>query len=190
MSGKTFNDYKTRVLAIDSELKSTINSSPVPSAKLQTIQTNLDKLASLYLDAPYGKSLYKLYEIQAYLHFLLGRRSEAHKFILQAITIRERSYFDAEALIAQITKTKNSRLLFINKRSLKSAKKPLIAGFSWLTIGILSASLAIISHSPSYQGLTFSLLADSFGYFAMLAAIIIGAWQIYKSYTLLKNSRG
>ncbi len=70
---------------------------------LSLVQKRLDRLAEKYqYDDEVGEERYKLYELQALLHYFSGEDRDAFAFINTAIDTRGESYPRAEKLLAQL----------------------------------------------------------------------------------------
>jgi hypothetical protein len=66
-------------------------------------QKKLDKLADRFQDAEeIGSARYKIYELQAKLHYIEGRYGDAEDFVRQAIKTKGSAYQDAEQLLSRI----------------------------------------------------------------------------------------
>ena len=98
---KTRQNYIEQVKVIETNLKDA-TSGKIDHALLSQAQKRLDALASKYqYSEEIGTARYKLYELQALVHFFKGDDDAALDFINQAIEVRGDSYARAEKLKAQ-----------------------------------------------------------------------------------------
>lgn len=99
---KTRQNYIEQVKVIETNLKDA-TSGKIDHALLSQAQKRLDALASKYqYSEEIGTARYKLYELQALVHFFKGDDDAALDFINQAIEVRGDSYARAEKLEAQL----------------------------------------------------------------------------------------
>jgi hypothetical protein len=98
-------NYIKQIKALEAKIeKATENELDVDL--LDENQKKLDELAEKYqYNEKVGSSLYKLYELQATIHYFNGKDAEALDFINQAIETRGSSYPRAEKLKAQLLKS-------------------------------------------------------------------------------------
>lgn len=173
---KNLEDYKRRVKKIDRELKLAIDKKETSRNALAPIQLQLDSVADDYSIDSVGKYFYKAYEIQAYLHFLREELSEAEKFINEAVRIRERNYYDADALIQVIKSRKAQRDAYITSVVKQKAIKQLTYGIGILVVGIVitGISYTISQHNAEQQAINNGQSQYSFSYTAASGAILFG----------------
>lgn len=100
--------YADEIKVLESNIKD-IASGEAPKDLNAFTQTKLDKLAERYqYNEKLGKSRYKLYELQALLHYYNHRDDDALAFIRQAIETKGSSYKRAEHLIEKIEQEPSS----------------------------------------------------------------------------------
>jgi hypothetical protein len=94
--------YRKDIAHIEHAIK-TITQKGYDEHSFSHVQSQLDQVAETYqYDEALGTLRYKMYELQALIHYFLGRDDEALSFIDQAIDMRGESYPKAENMIAQI----------------------------------------------------------------------------------------
>jgi hypothetical protein len=187
---RSLDDYKRKVIQLDRELKSVLNAQTVDDQAVHTLQTRLDNLSDEYHNEDLGVYLYKLYEIQAYLHFVRSEFSRALQFLEEAVHIRGRSYFDAESLAAAINTQKANRDKLIVSAVRQKAKKQIISGTICFALGLVISgiSYSIAQHNAEQQAIANGQRSYSFSYWASGGAIIIGSWQVLRGIFDLANS--
>lgn len=90
--------YIEQIKAIEANLKDA-TSGEIDKILLEKVQKQLDSLAEIYqFNEDIGASRYKLYELQALVHFFNGQDDDALDFINQAIETRGDNYARAEKL--------------------------------------------------------------------------------------------
>lgn len=127
---KTRQAYIEQISVVEANLKEA-TSGAIDRALLSQVQKRLDTLAGKYqYNEEIGTARYKLYELQALVHFFKGDDDTALDFINQAIETRGDSYSRAEKLKAQILKkvnlTKRYRRIDRPRASHHSNCKPLL----------------------------------------------------------------
>lgn len=101
---KTRQDYIEQVNIVEANLKDA-TTGQIDKALLLQVQKRLDALASKYqYSEAVGTARYKLYELQALVHFFKGDDDAALDFINQAIEVRGDNYTRAEKLKSQLLK--------------------------------------------------------------------------------------
>lgn len=99
---KTRQAYIEQISIVEANLKEA-TTGEVDHALLSQVQKRLDSLAGKYqYSEEIGTARYKLYELQALVHFFKGDDDTALDFINQAIEVRGDSYARAEKLKAQL----------------------------------------------------------------------------------------
>lgn len=136
--------YTKAINLLQAELQtaSEENGSPLAS-DIQHFQAKLDAIAAKYQnDEALGTSRYKLYEIQALLHYFQHNDEDTLRFINHAIDARGESYPKAERLIARLTAKETgdpeSRLTKAEKR------KKLIGVEGWLAWFVVGLGLSVL----------------------------------------------
>lgn len=139
---ETRQDYTEQVKIIEANLKDA-TSGELDTALLAQVQKRLDALAEKYqYSEEIGKARYKLYELQALVHYFSGYDDEALDFINQAIEMRGDSYARAEKLKTQLltsTHTANPKAMTKQQR-----RKKLIGLEGWLALFIVGQFLALL----------------------------------------------
>lgn len=139
--------YTEQVKIIEANLKNAA-AGEKNNALLQQLQKRLDALAEKYqYNEEIGIARYKLYELQALLHYLNGNADDALDFIDQAIEMRGDNYPRAEQLKAQLLASPQALTTTtiepINMTKQERRKK-LIGLEGWLALFIVSVSLGIL----------------------------------------------
>ncbi len=97
-------NYIKQVKALEEKIKKATEGE-LDFEALDDAQKRLDALAEKYqYNEKIGTAIYKLYELQAVIHYFDGNDAEALDFINQAIETRGNSYARAEKLKAQLEK--------------------------------------------------------------------------------------
>jgi hypothetical protein len=141
---KTRQAYIEQISVVEANLKEA-TSGAIDRALLSQVQKRLDTLAGKYqYNEEIGTARYKLYELQALVHFFKGDDDDALDFINQAIEVRGDSYARAEKLKSQLLeKTKYSHSQeYANNGKDKTMKK---AGATKKKNKLLSVSLSILN---------------------------------------------
>ena len=140
---KTRQAYIEQVKIIEANLKDA-TSGEQNNALLAQVQKRIDALATKYqYSEEIGAARYKLYELQALVHYFSGQDDDALDFINQAM--RGDSYSRAEKLKAQllakthVTKTTGSKNLTKQER-----RKNLIGLEGWLAFFVVGLGIAIL----------------------------------------------
>lgn len=95
-------NYLKQIRTLEEAIKNAI-SGPVDHNALDAAQEKLDTLAARYQhNDTIGSGAYRLYELQAILHYYNGNHDEALDFIEQAIEVRGKKYERATRLIDTI----------------------------------------------------------------------------------------
>lgn len=161
--------YTKAINLLQAELQTAAEDTGSPSDSDMThIQTKLDTIAAKYQnDEELGASRYKLYEIQALLHYFRHNDEATLKFIRYAIDAKGESYPKAERLIAKLT----PQQLVNNDDPLTKAekRKKLIGVEGWLALFVV--------------GLGLSVLMTVFGFFStgILSSSDIDTFNTYQS---------
>jgi len=102
---ETRKKYIEQIKIVEANLKDA-TSGDIDHALLSQVQKRLDALAEKYqYNEDIGTARYKLYELQAMVHYFKGHDDDALDFINQAIETRGDNYTRAEKLKTQITKS-------------------------------------------------------------------------------------
>ena len=95
--------YIEQIKVVEANLKDA-TSGEKDKALLAQVQKRLDSLAEKYqFSEEIGTARYKLYELQALVHYFNGHDDDALDFINQAIETRGESYAKAEKLKKQLS---------------------------------------------------------------------------------------
>jgi len=143
---KTRQTYIDQVKVIEANLKDA-TSGEKDKALLTQVQKRLDSLAEKYqFSEEIGTARYKLYELQALVHYFNGYDDDALDFINQAIETRGETYAKAEKLKKQlslgdqyVTKTTNP-----DKMTKEQQRKHKIGLEGWLALFIVGQILALL----------------------------------------------
>lgn len=149
---KTRQAYIEQISVVEANLKEA-TSGAIDRALLSQVQKRLDTLAGKYqYNEEIGTARYKLYELQALVHFFKGDDDTALDFINQAIETRGDSYSRAEKLKAQILKKSEPNEEISTHRQTKSEPplqlQALIKGTRSSAIVMAVLSLLSIYFSP------------------------------------------
>ena len=143
---KTRASYIEQVKIIEANLKDATSDEKNKELLLQ-VQKRLDVLAKKYqYSEELGTAIYKLYELQALVHYFNGDDDDALDFINQAIETRGDNYARAEKLKAQLlAKTTQSPKTVDSKNMTKQEKRKKLIGLEgWLAFFIVGTSLGIL----------------------------------------------
>jgi hypothetical protein len=111
---------------------------------LDDAQKQLDALAEKYQhNAQVGSAIYKLYELQAVLHYFEGNDDQAIDFINQAIETRGSNYPRAEKLKTQLLETSETNVSDMSEHLMPLQFQALIKGQR--SSAIIMAVLSILS---------------------------------------------
>lgn len=140
--------YVKDIQDFESELKTVTKSNNDSDLELHILQEKLDALASKYQDDKrLGSSRYKLYELQAYLHYFNNNDELAYDFIDQAISMKGASYARAEKLKDTLSgqQVQSSDPAAIDESKLtKAQKRKLLIGLEgWLAWAMLGFIVAL-----------------------------------------------
>lgn len=160
---KTRQTYIERIKVIEKELKDA-TSGDQDKEHLAKVQNQLDTLAEKYqFNEEIGKARYKLYELQALVHYFNGNDEEALDFINQAIEMRGDDYARAEKLKAQLlSKSHNQEPTTSSKNMTKQQRRKKLVGLEgWLALFVVGVGLSILLGiiNLSGYGSTFSELS-------------------------------
>ena len=133
---KDKKEYLLKINTLSAELESAVDSHSIKQS-VPAIQKKLDQLATRYEnDELIGRLRYKLYELQAIIHYFQRNDESAREFIDHAINIYGSSYPKAERLIAQLQPQA------VNQNTHNTAKYFGIKG--WLMVYVVGLVLAIL----------------------------------------------
>ena len=137
--------YVDQIKIIEANLKGA-TSSENDEVLLSQVQKRLDALAEKYqYSKELGTAIYKLYELQALVHYFNGKDDTALDFINQAIETRGDNYGRAEKLKKQLlTKTHSSKNTDPKKMTKQERRKKLIGLEGWLAFFVVGVSLGIL----------------------------------------------
>lgn len=147
---KLRQEYMDDVKVIEAIIKDIANGE-APQTLYELAQKKLDKLAERFqYNEHLGADRYKLYELQALLHYFQNNDDDARGFIEQAIEIKGASYARAEQLIKQIEASPSPAVpQAVNESTgedhlTKAEKKQLFIGvdgwLAWFVIGLFLAT--------------------------------------------------
>lgn len=138
--------YIEQVKIIEANLKNA-TSGDLGTALLAQVQKQLDSLAEKYqYNEKIGKARYKLYELQALVHYFYGNDGDALDFINQAIEMRGENYIRAEKLKTQLlSKSKHASKVPDPKSMTKQERRKRLIGLEgWLAFFTVSVALSVI----------------------------------------------
>lgn len=142
---ETRESYIQHIKVIEANLKDA-TSGETDRALLAQVQKRLDALADKYqYSEEIGTARYKLYELQALVHYFDGDDDAALDFINQAIETRGDSYARAEKLKAQLlAKAHAPKVTDPSKMTKQARRKNLIGLEGWLAFFIVGLGIAIL----------------------------------------------
>lgn len=138
--------YIDQIKALEADLKRA-TSGENNKALLSQVQKRLDTLAKKYqYDKELGTAIYKLYELQALVHYFNGNDDDALDFINQAIETRGDNYPRAEKLKVQLLAkvTHSSEVVDPENMTKQERRKKLIGLEGWLALFVVGTSLGIL----------------------------------------------
>lgn len=143
--------YIDQIKIIEANLKDA-TSGEINETLLSQVQKRLDTLAEKYqYSDELGTARYKLYELQALVHYFSGKDDSALDFINQAIETRGDNYARAEKLKAQLlAKTTHSPKIIDSKNMTKQERRKKLIGLegwlAWYVVGLfISAGITIFN---------------------------------------------
>ena len=143
---KTRAAYIEQVKIVEASLKDA-TSGEADYTLLAELQERLDTLAEKYqYSKELGTAIYKLYELQALVHYFNGNDDGALDFIKQAIETRGDNYARAEKLKAQLLAktTHPSKTVDPKDMTKQERRKKLIGLEGWLAFFIVGTSLGVL----------------------------------------------
>lgn len=138
--------YIEHIQTVETNLKDAA-SGEKDKALLALVQKRLDALAEKYqYDEQIGAARYKLYELQALVHYFNDDDDAALDFIDQAIETRGESYPKAEKLKAQLRRPAQDAVENIDPKSMsKQERRKLLIGVEgWLAFFVVGVGLSIL----------------------------------------------
>lgn len=137
--------YLNKVKLLESKLNEA-TSGEIDKAQLTAIQKQLDALAEKYqYSDEIGNAGYKLYELQALVHYFEGNDDEALDFINQAIDVRGNSYTRAEKLKAQLAEAPKLSDTFDPAQMTQQQRREKLIGLEgWLALFIVGQFIALL----------------------------------------------
>lgn len=138
--------YIDQIKDIEKDLKD-VTSNKVDKKSLISIQEQIDIMAKKYQEnEEIGTAKYKLYELQALIHYFNDNDNDALDFINQAIETRGEKYERAEKLKAQILakNTHSPKTTDPINMTKKERRKKLIGLEGWLALFIVSLGVSIL----------------------------------------------
>lgn len=142
--------YIDDVKAIEAEIKKATEGDEVSDVELHVAQEKLDTLADAYQDdETIGSARYKLYELQALIHYYDQKHDDALAFINQAIETKGGSYPKAEKLKEKLSSTttpekKPAVVADESKMTKEEKRKKLIGLEGWLALFIVGSILGLL----------------------------------------------
>jgi hypothetical protein len=164
--------YKNAIDKLLADMQTSYDSGSIDAYR-DNYQLRLDKLASVYQnDESLGRLRYKLYEAQAYLHFLRENYRQAEQFIGKAIDMyggRFKSATELQELIARANTQQGASVHTsdVAQRFAKSGLAMFIVGLPLLLIG---------NNLGGFVGSLLGVIGD----LSMLYGIIIGVRKAIK----------
>lgn len=143
---KTRQTYIDQIKLVEANLKDA-TSGKKDGALLAQIQKHLDSLAEKYqFKEEIGAARYKLYELQAMVHYFNGHDDDALEFINQAIETRGETYAKAERLKKQLLLGDSyvSKTINPEKMTKQQRRDHKIGLEGWLALFIVGQFLALI----------------------------------------------
>jgi len=154
--------YIDQIKIIETNLKDA-TSGEINETLLSQVQKRIDTLAEKYqYSDELGTARYKLYELQALVHYFSGRDDSALNFINQAIETRGDNYARAEKLKAQLlAKTTHSPKIIDPKNMTKQERRKKLIGLegwlAWYVVGLfVSTGITIFNFFNGGVGLASS----------------------------------
>lgn len=176
---ETRESYIRHIKVIEANLKDA-TSGETDRALLAQVQKRLDALADKYqYSEEIGTARYKLYELQALVHYFDGDDDGALDFINQAIETRGDSYSRAEKLKAQLlAKAHTPKGTDPSKMTKQARRKKLIGLEGWLaffivgvSLGILLGVINLVGYGSTFSDLA-SLQGDAPDYVAAMTPVL------------------
>jgi len=157
--------YVKLVKEIEEELKDVTSRDGEEDLALHAIQQKLDTVAREFQDdEKIGSARYKLYELQAYIHYFEHHDEKALDFINGAIELRGSTYPKAEKLKKNLTSQANeavSKPEADESKMTKSEKRKKLIGLEgWLALFIVGQILALLVTVFSFFSSGFMSAAD------------------------------
>ncbi len=143
---QTRASYIEQVKIVEANLKDATTGEK-DAALLRQVQKRLDVLAEKYqYSEEIGTARYKLYELQALVHYFNGNDDDALDFINQAIETRGDNYARAEKLKSQLLSKSNhiSKVVDPKNMTKQERRKRLIGLEGWLALFVVGLGLSII----------------------------------------------
>lgn len=177
---KTRQTYIDQIKVVEANLKDA-TSGEKDKALLAQVQKRLDSLAEKYqFSEEIGTARYKLYELQALVHYFNGHDDDALDFINQAIDTRGETYAKAEKIKQRlslgdsyVTKTVNP-----DKMTKEQRRKQKIGLEGWLaffivgvSLGILLGVINLVGYGSTFSDLA-SLQSDAPDYVAAMTPVL------------------
>lgn len=172
--------YIDQIKALETSLKEATTGGS-DKALLSQVQKRLDTLAKKYqYDKELGAAKYKLYELQALVHYFNGNDYDALDFINQAIETRGDNYPRAEKLKAQLLakSTHSPEIVDPENMTKQERRKKLIGLEGWLAFFVVGVSLSILlgvinllGYGPVFSDLA-SLQSEASDYVAAMTSVL------------------
>jgi hypothetical protein len=142
---KAKETFISEIKTVEANLKDATAGEP-DERQLSEIQKRLDKLADKYqYDEEIGKYRYKLYELQALLHYFNGDDRDAYAFINTAIDTRGESYPRAEKLLTQLGTDDYEDVPSDPKDLTKQERRKQLIGLEgWLALFVVGQMIALV----------------------------------------------
>lgn len=172
--------YIDQIKVVEANLKDA-TSGEKDKALLALVQKRLDSLAEKYqYSDELGTARYKLYELQALVHYFNGHDDDALDFINQAIEMRGETYAKAEKLKKQLSlgdsylsKTTNpDKMTKEQRRSQKIGLEGWLAFFIvGVSLGILLGVINLLGYGSAFNDLA-SVQSDAPDYVAAMTPVL------------------
>ena len=156
---KTRSVYVNQIKIIEASLKDA-TSVEDNKERLPQVQKSLDILAEKYqYNKELGTAIYKLYELQALVHYFNGNDEDALNFINQAIKTKGEDYSRAEKLKSQLlAKTHKPQVVDLKDMTKQERRKKLIGlegWLAWYVVGLfISTGITIFNFFNGGVGLS------------------------------------
>jgi hypothetical protein len=189
---RKLDQYKTEISRLDDRLQHLLDVEIIDRDEVAELQEDLDRVAESYTDEEIGISIYKLYEIQAYILFIDEKLNDAERCIHKAISIKGRRYNEAEILLKFITDKRDYLIDVLAQRLQEQGRNDAIKGFLWflgaLVITVVSYSWAAGAAKNSSDGTaTYYVFWGPmlFGVYALLRGIYLYFNSLHKAEEIL-----
>lgn len=193
---KATQNYKEQIRNVETNLKEA-TSGKKDDALLSMVQKRLDSLAEKYqYNEEIGVARYKLYELQAFVHYFNGHDDDAQDFIDQAIEMRGETYERAEKLKKRLSLGDSylSKTVNPDKMTKEQRRERKVGLEGWLALFTVSIAITTItyivavfvninniSNLSSYaDGYASGVLSPYYSFLAFISAVMagVGIWLL------------